>query len=501
MQNSLKWLIYILEGIGSLYFFYFLLGGLSVYELYTGGAAVISSIGAIATVFVFYSTVQATKNAIKSVEIAEKNLRESREYNEETLRIAEKNLRELKNYNEETIEIAEESLQSSLESSRKDDFIKQFTLLLEQHNRSHDALAKSIDSNDGQLISDSSSFIQWDMTLEEASKKLFQHYLYSPYMRILYRNLKYINENFYLESDDNKYIEEKKQYTGILRSIIRNDILFLVAINAKNEIDIFKKYEEMLKHFSIFEHIIFDDIGGNIKFDIDGVMHTLKLDLEESLNYYLNKYLNENIYKHDKLKERNIFNNNITLKYSFLYELMREFSTWQYDFFKKNLMELINTVTFSSLMGRNNNSLINSLFTENSFYLYEGDEVCCYESGSIIKNGKIIDAKNSISLIEGAYSIINGKINLGSKCISLNKRIFFHKSNNANYNDCFFNIDEVETQCCKIIKTNILNNLSKIEGIYFTLLNDVVSEINKTDFFKKMNEKLKIDSTGTILFE
>ncbi|MER1781030.1 putative phage abortive infection protein, partial [Proteus mirabilis] len=214
----------------------------------------------------------------------------------------------------ESAKIAAKALELSRESSRRDDFIKQFTLLLEQHNRSHDALAKSIDSNNGQLISNSSSFIQWGMTLKEASKKLFQHYQYSPYMRILYRNLKYINESFYLESDDNKYIEEKKQYTAILRSIIRNDILFFVAINAKNEMKIFRRYEEILKNFSFFEHIIIDDIGTKIKFNIEEKKNVFSLNVKKLFEFYLNDYLNKTVYVRTTLEDKSIINEGVVLE-------------------------------------------------------------------------------------------------------------------------------------------------------------------------------------------
>lgn len=440
---------------------------INIIELYTGMGVIFSSIGAIATVFVFHSTAQSTKNAIKSVEIAEA------------------------------------SLQSSLENSRKDDFIKQLTLLLEQHNRSHDALAKSIDSNDGQLISDSSSFIQWDMTLEEASKKLFQNFQYSPYMRILYRNLKYINESFYLVSNNNKYIEEKKQYTAILRSVIRNDILFLVAINAKNEIKIFRKYEKMLKDFSFFEHIIVDNIGEKIKFNIDDFILTFKLDLEKSFDFFFNEYLNNKIYEHDELKEKNIFNGYITLKYSFVYELMREFSTWQYNLFKGKLINKIKEITFDLLVEKKNSFIIEPFFIENNFYLYKGDETGLFSSGSVIKNKKIIDEKKSISLIENADCIINKKINLDTKCVNLNDEIFFHKNNDADENvEYFQGMTEIKKQCCNIIRKKILSNLlENNKEIYIFILKNVIAEVNKTDFFTKMNEKLIVDSTGTILFE
>ncbi|HGN9120679.1 TPA: hypothetical protein ACK1SE_003642, partial [Proteus mirabilis] len=173
---------------------------INIIELYTGMGVIFSSIGAIATVFVFRSTAQATKNAIKSVEIAEKNLRESKEYNKETLKIAET------------------SLQSSLESSRKDDFIKQFSLLIEQHDKSHKIMMENL--NRYKIDNLLPNNIMWKMTINQASSTLYLNYKFSPYMRMLFRVLKHCAENFYMQGDSDEVIKEKKKYTSIVRSVI-----------------------------------------------------------------------------------------------------------------------------------------------------------------------------------------------------------------------------------------------------------------------------------------
>ncbi|ENN8402272.1 hypothetical protein ACQDBC_001398 [Proteus mirabilis] len=398
----------------------------------------------------------------------------------------------------ESAKIAAKALELSRESSRRDDFIKQFTLLLEQHNRSHDALAKSIDSNNGQLISNSSSFIQWGMTLKEASKKLFQHYQYSPYMRILYRNLKYINESFYLESDDNKYIEEKKQYTAILRSIIRNDILFFVAINAKNEMKIFRRYEEMLKNFSFFEHIIIDDIGTKIKFNIEEKKNVFSLNVKKLFEFYLNDYLNKTVYVRTTLEDKSIINEGVVLESSFVYEVMRDFSLWQYNLFKEDLLRIIECY-YSYLK-----NLQNKYFTLNdSYYLYKGEKTGWINNSKdenlILKDEIILNDGFSISLVDELEDILEGKINCNNKVINLNKDIFFKKEGDINYQS----FEYIKKQCIKInLKKEELNNyFETYDDMYLNILNYVIKEVNETELFKKMNEKLKIDSTGTILFE
>ena len=67
---------------------------------------------------------------------------------------------------------------------------------------------------------------------------------------IIYRILKVIDE----ESIDNK-----GNYIGIIRAIIPNDILLLLALNSlqtnKDGALIFKRYKELLEKYNIFKHI------------------------------------------------------------------------------------------------------------------------------------------------------------------------------------------------------------------------------------------------------
>lgn len=317
-------------------------------------------------------------------------------------------------------------------------------------------------------------------------------------MRILYRNLKYINESFYLESDDNKYIEEKKQYTAILRSIIRNDILFFVAINAKNEMKIFRRYEEMLKNFSFFEHIIIDDIGTKIKFNIEEKKNVFSLNVKKLFEFYLNDYLNKTVYVRTTLEDKSIINEGVVLESSFVYEVMRDFSLWQYNLFKEDLLRIIECY-YSYLK-----NLQNKYFTLNdSYYLYKGEKTGWINNSKdenlILKDEIILNDGFSISLVDELEDILEGKINCNNKVINLNKDIFFKKEGDINYQS----FEYIKKQCIKInLKKEELNNyFETYDDMYLNILNYVIKEVNETELFKKMNEKLKIDSTGTILFE
>ncbi|MER1782324.1 hypothetical protein, partial [Proteus mirabilis] len=83
--------------------------------------------------------------------------------------------------------------------------------------------------------------------------------------------------------------------------------------------------------------------------------------------------------------------------------------------------------------------------------------------------------------------------------INLNKDIFFKKEGDINYQS----FEYIKKQCIKInLKKEELNNyFETYDDMYLNILNYVIKEVNETELFKKMNEKLKIDSTGTILFE
>ncbi|WP_373194462.1 hypothetical protein, partial [Proteus mirabilis] len=130
----------------------------------------------------------------------------------------------------ESAKIAGEMLELSRENGRKDDFIKQFTLLIEQHDKSHEIMMKVLDT----YRIDEGEDINWNMTIKKASDKLYLNHQFSPYMRMLFRVLKHCDENFYIQGDTNEITKEKKKYTSIVRSMIRNDVLYFVAINSMN---------------------------------------------------------------------------------------------------------------------------------------------------------------------------------------------------------------------------------------------------------------------------
>ena len=79
-------------------------------------------------------------------------------------------------------------------------------------------------------------------------------------MRVLFHLLKHINDDPYVID---KSDEEKRVYSSPLRSYIRNDVLFLIAVNALNikserlKEAGYPKYQKLLHRFNFFEHAVF----------------------------------------------------------------------------------------------------------------------------------------------------------------------------------------------------------------------------------------------------
>lgn len=450
---------------------------INIIELYTGMGVIFSSIGAIATVFVFRSTAQATKNAIKSVEIAEKNLRESREYNKETLKIAEA------------------SLQSSLESSRKDDFIKQFTLLIEQHNKSHEIMMNTL--NTYKIGSDKN--IKWDMTIKQASENLYLNYKFSPYMRMLFRVLKYCDENFYILGDTHEITKEKKKYTSIVRSMIRNDVLYFVAINSMNERDVFSEYRNKLKKFDFFEHLITDEIGESINFSISdfydektSLFFYYENDINDFISKVIEERLEEAINKEIKCKLfylNDCVKNKKDILNSFNYKLSFEYVSYQCDSYLADINKLIKyeevfDFEFNKIV-RN----INSNSVENKrYFLYSYDD----HTDNTYTISEIKEREFDLEYFSDLISKKNISLGNFKKTIDneFNTDVLFSdkyiedkcKANKNNFTGIYDIYRSCETYIMNRAKKNIV---SKKDTLFEEIINIVISKMNETSLINK----------------
>ncbi|WP_336819259.1 putative phage abortive infection protein [Cedecea sp. MMO-103] len=202
--------------------------------------ACISVVSAVGTGWAAIAASQSARSSNRSLEVTERIAREN-------------------------IALAEETLKESQATNRRNIFEQRFSLLLEQHNFYHNKVCDLIDTNIGKQRSKEFLIFNDRFTngsLDSSLKYLTGHKVLSPYMRTLYHLLKFIDEEFF---DPQGAVEAKKVYSSPLRSVIRNDILYLIAVNALNvksesmQKSGYPKYQQLLHKFDFFEHAVFYD--------------------------------------------------------------------------------------------------------------------------------------------------------------------------------------------------------------------------------------------------
>lgn len=454
---------------------------INIIELYTGVGVIFSSIGAIATVFVFRSTAQATKNAIKSVEIAEKNLRESREHNKENLKVAEF------------------SLKLSHESSRKDDFIKQFILLLDLHGKSHEVMIANIDKNNVKIISsDYDGIIRWSMKGIDAADKIYQNHLFSPYMRMLYQVLKHIDNNFYLDRSITSIDNQKKRYASIVRSTIRNDVLFFIAINAMNKRDVFNKYKSMLTRFSFFEHLITDEINETINFNlktyspiVSSIDHYYDLKV---LSYTLNNKVLPSIAKYENARIE------FYLPVVLMIDLMQNYAKDKLIEFVKKIEDLINLKepkhNIDEWLSRNKKE-------DNIYYEYRLLEKYQTVYGDYVSSDYKMIKGSSHVVSELSKLIVEENLTLDNFELKFKEEIFFSYKEYSDEDEdesIFIDLKLLYQYCIDYIRYSYCENENENENerLIEKMNSVIIEKLNETELVKNGIVSILKKDNGTI---
>lgn len=161
--------------------------------------------------------------------------------------------------------IAQKVFEDNLRSSKYNNFEQHYNSLFALHNDLHNSVCDFLDTTDkkdhnGRNIVGGKSYfdnVRKMKTLEEAHNTLMGHSVISPYMRVLYHLLKHI---FSYTDDPDVF----KKYTSPLRSMVRNDVLYLIALNASviykdssNDDNGYQDYRKYLNKCVFFEHAIF----------------------------------------------------------------------------------------------------------------------------------------------------------------------------------------------------------------------------------------------------
>lgn len=167
----------------------------------------------------------------------------------------------------ESLLSARETLNEARAFNRLSRFENRFAVLLEQHNHYHLQVCEYLDSGltPDRLPDEISQFFKdsvRDGGLEKCLSFLTGHEIISRYMRTLYHLLKYVKDEFYVDGNAKRLM---KNYTSPLRATIRNDVLYLIAVNALNVISPgailsgYRRYQALLHEFDFFEHAVFTE--------------------------------------------------------------------------------------------------------------------------------------------------------------------------------------------------------------------------------------------------
>lgn len=201
---------------------------------------------------------------------------------------------------------AKKTLSETQLFNRRTSFENRYALLLAQHDQYHKQLCDYIDREYklyNKLPGDINKLYVIEFFKNTSTAKdlkaalafLTGHEIISRYMRTLYHLLRFVYGDFYLTPECN-YLNEMKKYTSPVRSVIRNDVLIMIALNATNVISErakdsgYSKYQEMLHFFNFFEHTVFTHPSNpNEIFSSDDWINIIHLQIRKTQSNYDNK--------------------------------------------------------------------------------------------------------------------------------------------------------------------------------------------------------------------
>lgn len=190
------------------------------------------------------------------------------------------------------VKTSEDALEETRKNYLRDAFNQRFSLLLEQHNTYLEKVNNYVLTESGWL------FIKekfYSTNHFEAFNAMSGHVILSPYMRILYHTLRFVDQDYFGEKND---IKGKKKYTSLIRSLISNDVLFLVAVNSsyvsnegnKNQ---YYKYQYLLQRFDFFEHANFININHQNETSKNFALTTPILNIEGDIENTFYNYISD----------------------------------------------------------------------------------------------------------------------------------------------------------------------------------------------------------------
>ncbi|HEJ9484707.1 TPA: hypothetical protein SMM93_003996 [Proteus mirabilis] len=390
--------------------------------------------------------------------------------------------------------------------NKKSSFNNKFSLLLEQHNKYHDELTNNLGNKDQEEKKEGKRKLLFCYDYHTPNDYLYGNAEFSPYMRVLYHILKNIDGEF-----KNSYSEAKKN-TSLVRSLIRNDILYYIAINSLSDKNTsFQNYRYLLKKYDFFEHLKFDD---------EKYLNTddIKLErIDESLNVikrFLRSILNGVMVNH-------FFDKN-----NFIFEMNEDYSKIE-EFLEISIPTLLkykfhyDNENYLTLKKELESYIINLLKKTNIYceckYKYFHDDVSMYNNISIYKYyivGLIYsDFKGNdrrmkhLILDPNLKNGFNGRIYYSFKKINfddcfktvLTKKLSFncfkkHIIGKRSFNERFIMVADREYKLSKLKRLDNIENKIGLDEFYNKIIKlesigIIRSEVRKKEFYSKIQDE------------
>lgn len=146
-------------------------------------------------------------------------------------------------------------------TSKISKFENTFFNLLNYHNNILHDLSQRINRNGTEMsghIQRVAAKIKRKLSLKDA-----RHYLLKEqddtdhYLRLVYQILKFTDESYPEQRNDGNFHQEKKFYSNILRSVIDQDALEIIAVYAADEDEnsSFAKFKKLIEKYEFLEHL------------------------------------------------------------------------------------------------------------------------------------------------------------------------------------------------------------------------------------------------------
>lgn len=386
------------------------------------------------------------------------------------------------------------ALNHTLNKEKIAKFDEKFILLLEQHNELHKKLAEYLTD---EMIYKNNNLFSMKKKYKENSNSVYNNFNFSPYMRILYQLLKHVDDKFYKKklwgfSSEYSLLYEKKEYTSMLRSLIRNDVLFFVGINVcKNDSS---KYHEMLTKFEIFKHLNTSQVNEYLTIARDDIFKDFLSEIKSYITSHMNSEIvnkMNSIFKEDK-KANN--NNKVKLYTDSLTRLYFKFKKEEYYKLLDLLLAKVNEEVKTIIENNSKPIEINDteLFLSKIIEKNDGGNYCRYSS---LNNNKYLYSEQSKIIEEQGESFDDFIKRINSK----GERVVFTygliEEDNYPMHEPI-RLEKFYNECYEIVKNRIKLDVFSNHSLIDAMKTKILKILNDTDYIFEQDERIVLSGHG-----